>query len=65
VATFDINDKYSATYSYHRSAEAWVAKGELFRGSKPTGITFRGVGKTLQAAVNAAHTEALRMCPSE
>ncbi|MCK1335760.1 hypothetical protein IVB38_06860 [Bradyrhizobium sp. 38] len=63
MASFKINDKYSARYSLEKEGSGWVAEGELWKGDTKTKIRFRATGKTRQAAVNSAHREARNCVP--
>jgi hypothetical protein len=63
MATFNLNEKYSATYGYEKVQKGWECAGEIWKGNKPTGITFVGRGKTKSVAVGDAHRKAREVCP--
>jgi hypothetical protein len=66
MATFDISDKYSATYTYEKIKEGWHCAGRIWDRStnKPTNITFEGKGRTKGSAVDRATADAKRVCPT-
>jgi hypothetical protein len=63
MATFKINDQYSATYTVEQTASGWVAEGKLWKGDKHTKVKFKVTGNTRQAAVSKAHSEARSLVP--
>jgi hypothetical protein len=67
MATINLSEKYSVTYSVDKAASGYEAAGEIWKRDKgkqkKTGIKFRAKGRTMQAAVNAAKEEAKRVCP--
>ena len=65
MATFDINETHSATYTVTKVKSGYVGKGTIFKGNEDTGIEFIATGKTSQAAVNATMAAARRVCPAE
>jgi hypothetical protein len=66
MATFDISDRYSATYTYEKIKEGWRCPRQIWDRSthKPTHISFEGRGRTKGSAANRAAEEARRVCPS-
>jgi hypothetical protein len=70
MATFNLNEKYSATYTVEKGGSGWETIGRLWKVGKDgmqvaTDIRFRATGITLQAAIDAAHREARRVCPDD
>jgi hypothetical protein len=63
MATFQIDDRYSATYTVEKAGSGWVAEGQLWKGDKPTKIRFKVTRNTRQAAVNGAHSKARSLVP--
>jgi hypothetical protein len=63
MASFKINDQYSATYTVEKAASGWIAEGQLWKGDKPAKIRFKATGNTRQAAVDKAHSEARSLVP--
>ena len=69
MTTFNINDKYSATYTPFKVERGWRADGEIWKHEKdrqyPTGIKFAVKGTTEVNARKNAEREASRVCPRE
>lgn len=65
MATFDINEHYSAAYSVDREANGYSATGDIVerKSERLTGVTFQGVGRTMGSAIKRAMADARRVCP--
>jgi hypothetical protein len=52
MATFNIDEKYSATYNVTRARKGFKGTGEIWDGNKATGIKFSATGTSQQNAID-------------
>jgi hypothetical protein len=63
MATFDIDEKHSATYTVTKARKGFEGTGTIWKGSKRTGISFSATGTTQANAINNTQKAARSACP--